>query len=446
MSPAIPTRVVPELTAPRRPSKLTTDTRTLDNGLRVVTLRQPGIPLVELRLRIPFFSSASAHPAIASVLSDTILTGTERHDRAGLAVAIQSLGGDLHASVDADRLVLSGNVLASNLGAFLALVAETLATATYVKHEVDAEAQRLIEHLKIARSRAGIVAAEALAKQMWGDHPYARELPTITDVEAVTAAKVRSLSRSLVQPSGATLVLVGDVTAKRAMGAAEKAFAFWQGKAKKSKAVLLPHTQPGALRLVDRPGSVQSSIRLGRSALVRTDERYPALQLANLIFGGYFSSRWNENIREDKGYTYGSHSRLEHNQLGSTLVLDADVATEVTAAALLETTYELGKIASLPVTAAELDSARQYAIGTLALSTATQAGLASTLSGLLAQGLDAQWLTEHPERLKKVTVDQVHDVAAEYFAPSTFVPVVVGDADTIAAPLARLGAVTTSES
>jgi zinc protease len=234
------------------------------------------------------------------------------------------------------------------------------------------------------------------------------------------------------------------VTLKRALDSAEKAFASWQGKATKRKTVLLPHPEPGDLLLVDRPGSVQSSIRLGRAAVGRTDERYGALQMANLIFGGYFSSRWNENIREDKGYTYGSHSRLEHSQLGSTLILDADVATEVTAAALLETTYELGKIASLPVTQGELDSARQYAIGTLALSTATQAGLASTLSGLWAQGLDAQWIAEQPARLKKLTVDEVHEAAAEFFAPSSFVPVVVGDAETVATPLARLGAVLTT--
>ena len=89
---------------------------------------------------------------------------------------------------------------------------------------------------------------------------------------------------------------------------------------------------------------------MGRLALTRVDPGYPALQLANLIFGGYFSSRWTENIREDKGYTYGPHSRVDHHALGSTLTFDVEVATEVTGPAMLETQYELGRIASLPVT------------------------------------------------------------------------------------------------
>jgi predicted Zn-dependent peptidase len=192
---------------------------------------------------------------------------------------------------------------------------------------------------------------------------------------------------------------------------------------------------------VDRPGSVQSSLRLGRPALPRTDPDYPALQLANLIFGGYFSSRWTENIREDKGYTYGPHSRVDHNVLGSTLILDAEVATEVTAPALLETWYELGRIAALPVSDAEVESVRQYAIGTLALSTSTQAGLASTLSALSAFGLGLDWITSHPSRLLATTVEQVSAAAARFFGPAGLTGVVVGDAERITAPLAALGEV-----
>ena len=208
----------------------------------------------------------------------------------------------------------------------------------------------------------------------------------------------------------------------------EAALAGWTGAAHVGRVPALPDPEPGALLVVDRPGSVQSSLRMGGLAVPRADERYPALQLANLIFGGYFSSRWVENIREDKGYTYGPHSRIEHNVLGSSLLFDVEVATEVTAPALLETLYELGKIASLPVTEAEVDSVRQYAIGSLALSTATQAGLASTLSALAAFGLGLDWVIEHPHRLAAVGVDEVSAAAAEFLAPARLTSVVVGDA------------------
>jgi predicted Zn-dependent peptidase len=183
---------------------------------------------------------------------------------------------------------------------------------------------------------------------------------------------------------------------------------------------------------------VQTSLRFGGHALPRSDEGYPALQLANLAFGGMFSSRWVENIREDKGYTYSPRSSLDHSTLASSFTASADVATEVTAPAVLETLYELGRISSLPITQAELDLVRQYAIGTMSLSISTQAGLASTLSGLLGAGLDLEWLTRHRDRLAAVTLEQVADVAAEFLAPRKLVAVAVGDADRISSRLSGL--------
>ena len=429
---------VPALGAPRRPRKLSTLERTLDSGLRLLVVRKPGVPLVEVRLRVPFLSARAAHAAKAALLSDSVLTGTDSFDRAGLAAAVQGLGGDIGFGVDADRLQLSGNVLATNLRRYLDVVADVLTAATYPGKEVVAERERLSERLTIARSRAGVVAAEALAKRMWGDHPYALDLPETDDVQAVTAAQVRRLHRDLIRPDGAVLVIVGDVSASRTADLVTKTLDGWTGAPAANRVPALPPVEAGPLLLVDRPGSVQSSLRLGAPALRRDDEGYPALQLANLIFGGYFSSRWTENIREDKGYTYGPHSGIDHHALGSYLQMQADVATEVTGPALLQTLYEMGRIASLPPTTDEVESARQYAIGTLALSTATQSGLASTLAALAGVGLGSDWLAEHPRRLAKVTLDEITAAAAEFFAPTRFATVVVGDATSVRGPLAAL--------
>lgn len=432
---------VPALTAPRTARSLRVSEAVLDNGLRIAAVRKPGVPIVEMRLRLPFLSAKATHPAQATVLSEALLTGAGDLDRAGLAAAVQALGADLGVSVDADRLVVTGNALATSLKPLLDLVASVLVEPSYAKAEVATERDRLLEKLGIARARAGVVAGEALARRMWGEHPYALDLPTPEDVGAVTAAQVKALHKAMVRPDGGMLVLVGDVAPARMIDFAQQALAGWTGIAAKPRIPALPTPPGGPTLLIDRPGSVQTSVRMSRMGLTRTDPGYPALQLANLIFGGYFSSRWTENIREDKGYTYGPHSRLEHHVLGSTLSLEVEVATEVTGPAMLETAYELGRIASLPVTAEELESVRQYAIGNLAMSTATQAGLASTLSGLSAFGLGLDWVKQHPARLLEATVEDVSAAATQYLAPSGFTSVLVGDAATIRGPLAALGPV-----
>jgi zinc protease len=429
---------VPALTKPRKPKGLKATEDTLDNGLNVVAVRKPGVPLVELRLRLPFLSAKPTHPAQATLLGETMLTGAAGLDRSGLAAAIQALGGDVSVSVDADRLVVAANVLATNLRRLLDVVASVLVEPSYDKDDVATEKDRLVEKLSIARARPGVVASETLGLRMWGEHPYALDLAQPDDVAAVTAAQLRAMHRSLVRPSGAVLVLVGDVVPARMIDHARAALAGWTGKAPKARVPALPTPPGGALEIVDRSGAVQSTLRMGGLAVGRTDARYPALQLANLIFGGYFTSRWTENIREDKGYTYGPHSRIEHHVLGSTLGLSVEVATEVTAPAMLETLYELGRIAALPVTEKEVASVTQYAIGTLALSTATQAGLASTLSALSAFGLGLDWIMSHPARLQATTVDEVSAAAADFFAPTRFTSVIVGDSASIADPLAAL--------
>jgi len=432
------TRAVPTLTEPRRPRKLRSSDAVLDNGLTVVAVRKPGVPLVEVRLRVPFLSAKLQHPAQAQLLAETLLTGAAGLDRAELAAAIQELGGRLATGVDADRLVISGNVLAPNLRKLLGVLAKIVLEPAYDKSDVGVERERLVEKLGIARARPKVIAAEALAVRMFGDHPYARDLAQPDDVAAVTPGQLRGLHRSLVRPGGAVLVLVGDVAPGRMIDAASATLGGWTGRKPRVDVPALPVSPRGALRIIDRPGSVQSSVRMGRLAIPRSDPQYAALHLANLIFGGYFTSRWTENLREDKGYTYGPHSGLEHHVLGSTLGLSVEVQSEVTAPAVLETLYELGRIASLPVTEKEVTSVQQYAVGTLALSTATQSGLASTLSALFPFGLGVDWISTFPELLRAATVEDVSAAAAGFFGPAGFTSVVVGDATQIADGLAAL--------
>jgi zinc protease len=429
---------VPALTEPRVAKGLRASEAVLDNGLTVVAVRKPGVPLVEVRLRLAFLSPKPAHPAQATLLAEAMLTGAAGLDRSALAATIQALGGEISANVDADRLVLGGNALATNLRKLLDVLAQVLVEPSYDSAEVATERGRLVEKLTIARARPSVVANEALAVRMFGNHPYALDLPKPEDVAAVTPAQLRAMHRSLVRPGGATLILVGDVPPARMVEYASAALAGWTGRQPRSKVPALPTPPGGAVQVIDRPGAVQSTVRMGRLALTRTDPGYPALNLANLIFGGYFTSRWTQNLREDKGYTYGPHSRLEHHVLGSTLGLNVEVQTEVTAPALLETLYELGRLATLPVTETEVAAVTQYAIGTLALSTATQAGLAATLSALSAFGLGLDWITGYPALLRATTLDDVSAAAARFFAPAGFTSVVVGDAETIAGPLSAL--------
>jgi predicted Zn-dependent peptidase len=414
----------------------------LDNGLRLLVVRRTSVPLVELRLRVPFAAPTGKrgrpHAAQAALLSDTMLLGTEQRDAATLARDLQSLGATLSVGADADRLGFGGSVLASHLDGLLGLLAEVLTGAAYPKRDVDGERDRLVQELAIHRSSPGVVAREALLARMYGDHPYGRDLPETEDVEAVTAKRLRDLHAARVVPAGSVLTLVGDVTAARGAKLVEKALAGWVAEGQHVATPAAPEQEGRRALLVDRPGAVQTTIRFGGAAPTRTADDYAAAVLANLVFGGYFSSRWVANIREDKGYTYSPHSGFDHPSASSRMLAGADVATEVTAPALLETLYELGRMATLPVGQDELDQARRYALGTMALGTASQAGLAGQVSQLAGAGLELSWLKEHAAALQRVSVADVLAAGARWFAPSVLTPVLVGDASVVAAGVGSL--------
>ncbi|MFI1989683.1 M16 family metallopeptidase [Actinoplanes sp. NPDC020271] len=409
--------------------------RKLPNGLTVIAIRRAAVPLVEVRLRIPF---GRAPLAAATLLSQALFTGTGSMSMLEIAAELQAVGGGLGAGLDPDRLQISGNALAGGLGRTLEILAGVLTDATYPAEEVVTERERLVDNIQVAQSQPSHLARVALLRRMFADHPYAVQTPTAEEVRAVEPAALRELHADRVRPDGSILVLVGDIDPEQAIDVAEKQLGGWSGVARDGDIPSTPALRPGALLLVDRPGSVQSSLRIALPGLTRTDPDYAALALANLVFGGYFSSRWVENIREDKGYTYGSHSVIEHFAAGSSLVAAADVATEVTGPSLLETTYELGRIASLPPGEEELEQARRYALGALRLGMSTQSGLAALASVYAGFGLRLDHLREHSDRLASATREQVAAVAAEHLAPSRAVTVVLGDAERIEAPLAAL--------
>lgn len=414
--------------------------RRLSSGLRVLAVRRPGVPLVEVRLHVPFASSHRAHPARAALLTEAFFAGTSRLDAQEIAIRQQRLGASLDAAADADALAVSGSGLAAELAGLLALLAELLVDNAYPGREVAGHRRRLEEELVLARSQPATLAREAVASRLYGDHPYGRELPQPEAVAAVGPAQLRRLHAERVRPQGSVLVLVGDLQPARAIAIAQECLAGWTGAAPDpAVAPPPPAFRPGGLTLVDRPGAVQTNIRLAGPAPDRTEADYPALVLANMVFGGYFSSRLVANIREDKGYTYSPHSNVDHAAVASEIVVDADVATEVTGPSLVEIAYELGRLVTRPVRPEELDAARRYVLGTLALSVSSQAGLAGTLVRLAAAGLDAGWLRSYPRGLARVDPDQVLVAARRWLAPSRLAVVCVGDSERVRDPLAALG-------
>jgi predicted Zn-dependent peptidase len=407
----------------------------------VLAVRNPRTPLVEVRLRVPVGGSTPVHAARAELLAATLLLGTGRRDRRQVDADLAAAGGHLDTGVDPQRLLVTGSVLASGLTTLLEVLADCLTGAAYRRDDVLGERARLVEHLMISAAQPASVAHRLLQQRRFGEHPAAWDVPDAELVGTAGVAAVRGLHGRAVVPDGSTLTLVGDLNPVRATAAAAQAMAPWQSERATRTLAPPPVIEGGPLLAVHRAGAVQSQIRLSGPAVTRSDPAYPAHQLANLVYGGYFSSRLVENLREDKGFTYHARSSMEFWPDRAAVTISFDTATPATAPALLEARYELGRLSLQPPTESEVESARNYALGTLATSLATQAGLASMLSLLAGSGLDESWLRDHPKRLAATTVDEVAAAAATMLAPAAFTGVILGDIDSVATGLRALGTV-----
>jgi predicted Zn-dependent peptidase len=429
--------VVPAVGRSRPPRLPSVAERRLPNGLRVIVARRPGIPRFEARLRVSTVRGGqAANAARQTVLAETLLAGTPALTSVDIAEAAQRLGGSLSTASDAEWVVVAGSALSTELRPFLSLMGDVVRDACYPADEVAIERDRLAQEIRLARSQPEQIARDALVDRLFGRHPYGRGMPDPDAVARVSASALREVHATRLLAPGSVLVIVGDVVAERALAAAETAFGGW-GPRQRGKTVaggrLSPPKPPvtGPTVVVDRSGAVQSNIRLAGPAIGRAHPDFPALALANAVYGGYFTSRLVDNIRERRGYTYSPGSGIEHRQAASVFTVSADVGTDVTAAALVEIRYELGRMIATLVSQDELDSARRYLQGTLAMSIQTQAGLTSYLATLAAGGLGIEYIRDYPAALDRVTVEAVQRVAATFMAPRRLITLVVGDAAVI---------------
>jgi zinc protease len=438
-------REVPGLTRPRRQPVPRVSERRLANGLRVVAVRRPAVPLVHVRLRVPSGARRPDDVPRTELLARSALLGTHRRSEEQLADDLLGMGGSLRVGGDADGLRFAGEALAPELGSLLEALGEVLVGSTYPRRSVEREAGRFAESAMLSLSQPAAAAGDVWARTRYGVHPYARRITRPDEVLAIPAGSLRALHRRRVVPDGAVLVVVGDVAPARALDLVERHLSAWEPGGRRQEVPPVPAVEVGPVVLAHRPGSVQANLRLGGNAPRLADPSYAATRVADALFAGMFSSRLVANLREDKGWTYSPGSVLRHQRGGSSLTVGIDVATEVAAPALVETLYELGRMVTLPPEPDEVSAAVQYLIGTSVLVTATQSGLADHLLTLLTNDLDVSWMRDHPARLAAVTPDEVREAARGVLSPSRLVVTVLGDADALEGPLSSVTEVTRVE-
>lgn len=424
----------------------------LANGLTLITAHLPGRPLLNAQLLLP--GGVSVEPAglagVTVLAARAVTEGTSRRDAIALVEATERLGADLDADAGWDSVAAGISVPRSRFRKALALLAEVVLQPSFPETEVERLRDERLNDLMQARAdprrRIERIFPEIVYE---GGAAYRRPAAgTEETVALLDRAAVAHLHAGQAQPDGATFIVAGDLAGLPVADLVNDAFSDWQGAGSTPPERVEDSNTPraGGRRVVveDRPGAPQSEIRIGHVGIPRAVPDFHAVTVLNTILGGQFSSRLNELLREDRGYTYGVHTGFDMRRGPGPFAVRMAVETDVTVPAITDTLRELERIRAAPVERFELERAADYLVGVFPLRFEGAAQVAGAIAGLVIHDLPDEELDRYRPAVAAVTDADVLAAAQQHIRPEEASIVIVGDASRFSDDLraAQLGEVT----
>jgi zinc protease len=406
-------------------------TATLSNGMKLLVVSNRRLPVLSISLS--FSAGGKYDPAgktgTADMVAALLTKGAGKRNAEAVASAIEGVGGSISASAGADFLGVDGGALSENAALALELLADAVMRPTFDEKEIEIYRTQALSGLQLEQSQPASIAGRIFAAELYGKHPYGRR-PDAASVKGITKADLVAFQKARLRPTGALLVLAGDITLARAQQMAEAAFKGWTGAAPAPLAgASAPPTRTGTeIVLVHRAGSVQSNIVTGNLTWAAGDPRHYAATLANRVLGGGSDARLFMILREQKGWTYGSYSSLTRQQGVGQFSATAETRTEVTDSSLKELITQFKRIGDEPISAKEFEDAKSALVGRFPLQVETAAQVAGQVSNAQLLGLPADYVQTYRQKLAAVTPASAQAAAKAAVQPDRMLAVVVGDA------------------
>jgi zinc protease len=410
---------------------------TLANGMKVTLVQFGKIPKasVYLELRTGHIDEAATQIWLANVTTDLMREGTTTRSATQIADDVAGMGGELTTSASDDMSRIGGAVLGERAADMVKLVADVAQHPLFPESELARTKADEARNLAIALSQPQPVAQAAYASKVYGDHPYGRTFPTAAMLGGYTISQVRDFYARNFGAARAHLYVVGVFDPAAVERAARDAFSAWSAGVRPTVHPPTPSTKR-SVTLIDRPGSVQSTLILGVPVPGPTSADFMRLNVMDALLGGTFGSRITTNIREQKGYTYSPYSSVMTHYHEANWAEQADVTTAVTGASLKEILGEIARLQGAAPGEPELSGIKNNMIGLFTLRNASRGGIVDQLSFVDEQGLGNSYLADYVKHVLAVTPAEVQRVAQTYLKPERMTLVVVGDKKTVDSQLA----------
>lgn len=417
----------------------------LENCITVMILEDHRFPIVTVDFTIDgagaLWEPAAEH-GLAGVTAQMLREGTPTRTSRQINEDIDRLGASFFSSAPFgdDSASVGASGLSDNFDTWFPLAVDLMLNANFPENELAKLKQRLKVQLIQQRQQPSFLATERFDEAVYGNHPAATVAGTPESIDALTSAKLAEWHKERYAPQNTLLGITGDVDAKATIAKLNKWLAKWpKSDFKPPRIPVTSEVKTPHVYIVDRPGSVQTTLAMGNIAIDRTSPDYPAMVVMDQILGAGAAARLFLNLREAKGYTYGVYSTFTAVKYAGPFRAGGDLRTEVTGGAMTEFWIEFNRMRDEKVPATELDDARRSVVAGFALSLEHPDQLLNFAEEQKIYNLPSDYWDNYPAQISAISADDVQRVSRKYIDPATMQIVGVGDAQKIGPVLEKYG-------
>jgi len=408
----------------------------LDNGLRTLLVENQAIPAISINASV--LAGARQEPeeqaGLAIMVSRLLDEGTVSRSSLEIAEAIESVGGSIESDGSFERIVLSCTILKQDLDLGLELVSDILLHPAFPPDYVTKEKARTLAEIASAKDRPQVVAGWTFNELVYGRHPLHRPVQGYPDtVERIGRDDLLGFHHTFFTPGNTLLSVVGDFRVSDLLPKIERYFGRWAQKPVPVAAIPRPHRQTERRRKFVAMPAQQVNIYLGHLGIERANPDYYALQVLDTILGGGagFTARIPQRLRDEMGLAYTMFASIT-----STAGLDpgrfvAYIGTspenmQLATEGLLN---EIRRVIDEPVTAQELQDAKDYLTGSFVFAFESSAQIARFLVHAEVYGLGFDYIEKYPQYIEGISIDEVSRVAKKYLDSENYTMAVAGPVD-----------------
>ena len=422
-----------------------TPTRTkLSNGMGISVIEQRGMPIVAFGVLMDAGASRDPEnlPGLAGFTAQMLPEGTTTKTSQEIAQAFEFIGSRISADGRREYTLLSAETLTKHWPTGLELTADLVLNPNFPDHEIERVRREHLTELRRGKDEPNAVAEQLMAGLVFqSSSGYGHPLSgTEKSIAALTRDDIASQFNRDYTPANANLIVVGDVSIDEVAKRAEAVFGRWKGgPSANGRSVVEPSNGTATIYLVDRPGAPQSGIRALNTTIPRLHPDYLGLTLMNYAFGGQFSARLNQNLRQEKGYSYGYQSHVQWFRSSSLMLAGGSVQTEVTKESVFETLKEYNEVrGSRPISEEELENAKASVLRSFPANFERPGAIMGQVLQMVQFGLPDDYLQTVRANVEAVTLDDVHRITQELVRPDQLKILVVGDRQQIETGLRQL--------